>query len=54
MNNDVSTMFTKHQNIRSGRKGYGRWKREKISSMSPYYYGSYIISKKKNRRRHEV
>lgn len=27
---------------------------KKISSMSPYYYGSYIISKKKNRRRHEV
>ena len=51
MSNDISTMFTKQQNVRTGRKGYAYWKREKISSIRPYDYGSYVISKKKNRRK---
>lgn len=51
MSNDISTVFTKQQNVRTGRKGYAYWKREKISSIRPCDYGSYVILKKKNRRK---
>lgn len=29
MSNNISTMYTRHQNKTEGRRGYGMWKREK-------------------------
>ena len=29
MSNDISTMYTKYKNQKTGRKGYGMWKYEK-------------------------
>ena len=47
MSNDISTIFTKQQNVRTGRKGYAYWKREKISSIRPCDYGDYILQHRK-------
>lgn len=43
MSNDISTMYTKNENQKAGRKGYYMWKREKETSMSPSDYGNYIL-----------
>ena len=42
MSNDISTMYTKDQNQKTGRKGYYMWKREKQTSIRPSDYGDYI------------
>ena len=45
MSNDISTMYTKYQNQKTGRKGYYMWKREKETSISPSDYGNYILQR---------
>ena len=47
MSNDISTMYTKDQNKKSGRRGWVGWKSEKETSISPADYGSYILDKRK-------
>lgn len=47
---NVFTQFTKNQNIKCGRKGYGMWKSEKITSISPKKYGMFIL---KGGKKHE-
>lgn len=51
MSNDISTMYTKNENNKSGRRGYGMWKREKETSISPAEYGGYILQRKMKRRK---
>lgn len=47
MSNDISTMYTKSKNIKAGRKGYGAWKKEKLTDISPAAYGDYILQHRK-------
>lgn len=47
MSNDISTMYTKSKNIKAGRKGYGAWKKEKLTAISPADYGDYTLQHKK-------
>ena len=47
MSHDISTMYTKDQNQKAGRKGYGMWKNEKETSIKPSYYGDYILQHRK-------
>lgn len=48
MSNDISTMYTKDQNLKTGRKGYGNWKRKKKeTAISPAAYGDYILQHRK-------
>lgn len=47
MSNDISTMHTKEENKRSGRRGHVGWQSEKETSIPPAYYGSYILQKRK-------
>ena len=51
MSNDISTMYTKDKNNKAGRKGYGMWKREKETSISPAAYGYYILQRKRRKRK---
>lgn len=51
MSNDISTMYTKDKNMKSGRKGYFNWKSEKETSISPASYGNYILQKRKRGKR---
>lgn len=50
MSKDISTMYTKDQNIKAGRKGYTMWKQEKETAISPSAYGDYILQRKKKRK----
>lgn len=47
MSNDISTMYTKDRNQKSGRKGYGFWKHEKETAIYPAAYGDYILQCRK-------
>lgn len=47
MSNDISTMYTKDQNQKSGRKGYVGWQAEKETVINPAEYGSYILQHRK-------
>ena len=47
MSNDISTMYTKNENQKAGRKGYCMWKREKQMSIRPSDYGDYILQRRK-------
>lgn len=47
MSNDISTMYTKDKNQKTGRKGYYMWEREKETSISPSDYGDYILQRRK-------
>ena len=47
MSHDISTMYTKNQNNKAGRKGYSCWKSEKIFSILPADYGNYILQHRK-------
>ena len=47
MSNDISTMFTKDQNTKAGRKGFFDWKGVKITAISPAAYGNYILQNKR-------
>lgn len=46
MSKDISTMFTREQNNRCGRKGYAMWKLEKDNVISPKNYGEFLKKKK--------
>lgn len=43
-------MYTKEQNLKAGRMGYGRWKSEMEVVIRPADYGFYLLSKKKGGR----
>lgn len=45
MSKDISTFYTKEKNIKCGRKGYYRYKREKEDVISPRDYGMFILSR---------
>lgn len=44
---DISTMYTRSLNQRTGRKGYVGWKREKENNITPAEYGGYILQNRK-------
>lgn len=44
---DISTMYTKDRNVKTGRKGYSLWKDEKIDVISPAAYGDFVIQHRK-------
>lgn len=50
MGYDISTQYTKQRNQTCGRYGYGMWKREKESVISPKDYGMFRMSQKQKRR----
>ena len=39
---DISTMFTKEENKKNGRLGYGQATREKKDIISPAQYGAFL------------
>lgn len=47
MSKDISTQYTKEQNKKCGRKGYGLWKYEKQDIISPKDYGMFLQRKRK-------
>lgn len=47
MSNDISTMYTKDRNMKSGRKGYCLWKDEKLYAISPASYGDFVTQRRK-------
>ena len=51
MSNDISTMYTKDKNQKTGRKGYCMWKHEKEKTIKPSDYGSYILQHRKRGKR---
>lgn len=51
MSNDISSMYTKDKNKKTGRRGYGMWKREKETAIRPCDYGDYILQNKKRGKR---
>lgn len=53
MSNDISTMYTKNENQKTGRKGYYMWKREKETSISPSEYGGYILQHRNRGKRND-
>lgn len=50
MSNDISTQYTKESNKKHGRKGYGMWKVEKETVISPKQYGMFLCEKRGKRR----
>lgn len=48
---DISTMYTKELNKKTGRRGYVGWKSEKENSITPSEYGSYILQNRKRDRK---
>lgn len=51
MSTDISSMYTKDQNKKAGRRGYSLWKREKVNIISPAAYGDYILQDKREVKR---
>lgn len=47
MSKDISTEYTRSKNKEEGRHGYGRWKREKITVISPQEYGIFLYKKRR-------
>lgn len=47
MSNDISSIYTKDQNKKAGRRGYSLWKDEKVTIIPPAAYGDYILQNKK-------
>ena len=47
MSNDISTMYTKDRNMKTGRKGYGFWKDEKLDAGLIASYGDYVMQHRK-------
>lgn len=47
MSNDISTMYTKDRNMKSGRKGYGLWQDEKETAIAPAAYGDFVMQRRK-------
>ena len=50
MSNDVTTEYTKKQNIECGRKGYCDWKCKKNNVISPKEYGMFIQGRKGHKK----
>ena len=50
MSNDISTQFTKEKNNKRGRHGFGGWKYEKVTQISPKDYGMFIQGKRKKKK----
>ena len=50
MSNDISTCFTKEQNKKCGRNGYGMAHREKQTIISPDKYGMFLINRRKRNK----
>ena len=46
MGKDISTQYTNFKNKETGRRGYGMWKCEKITIISPKDYGMFLQRKK--------
>ena len=46
MSKDVATLYTKEQNKKCGRRGYGSWKEEKCICIPPKKYGEFIGKRK--------
>ena len=47
MSNDISTMYTKDRNMKTGRKGYGLWRDEKETVIAPAAYGDFVTQRRK-------
>ncbi|MFR3152097.1 MAG: hypothetical protein ACLTNR_12540 [Coprococcus sp.] len=50
MSNNISTMYTKELNMKTGRKGWLGWKNEKETSIEPASYGGYLLQQRKHAR----
>lgn len=50
MSNDISSQYTKDQNLTAGRKGYAWWKQEKETTISPKEYGMFLEKKRRKKR----
>ena len=48
---DITSQYTKERNKKCGRRGYGMWKREKVSNISPADFGSFLNEKKKRKKK---
>lgn len=46
---DISTMFTKEENKKNGRLGYGLVTREKEDVISPAQYGAFLEKRGKRK-----
>ena len=46
---DISTMFTREENKKNGRLGYGLATREKETVISPAQYGTFLQKRGKRR-----
>lgn len=51
MGNDISTMYTKAQNLKTGRKGYFGWKAEKETAIRVSDYGDFILQRRRRKRK---
>ena len=47
MSNDISTMYTKDRNMKTGRKGYSLWQDEKETAIAPVAYGDFVTQRRK-------
>ena len=47
MSNDISTMYTKDKNKKTGRRGFCDWRVCKETVISPASYGDYILQHRK-------
>lgn len=46
---DISTMFTKEENKKNGRLGYGQATREKEDIINPAQYGAFLQKRGKRK-----
>lgn len=46
---DISTMFTREENKKNGRLGYGLAAREKKDAISPAQYGAFLQKRGKRK-----
>lgn len=47
MSIDISSMYTKDQNKKAGRRGYLSWKHEKVTIIPSAAYVAYILQPRK-------
>ena len=50
MGNDISTMYTRERNEKTGRRGYCMYKSEKETVISPKQYGIFRNARKQKSR----
>lgn len=51
MSNDISTMYTKEENLKNGKSGYFRAYKEKRDIIPPHKYGQFIFNKKRGKKK---